>query len=49
MSNGKFVQVLEHPTGKMTTDYEKIASLKDKEILDQRKKVAENSEISHQE
>jgi len=36
-------------TGKMTTDYEKIASIKDKEILDQRKKVSENPEISPQE
>ena len=33
-------------TGKMTSEYEKIASIKDKEILDQRKKLSENTEIS---
>ena len=35
-------------TGKMTSDYENIASIKDKEILQQRKKVTENSEISQE-
>ncbi|PPR49557.1 MAG: DNA-directed RNA polymerase subunit beta' [Alphaproteobacteria bacterium MarineAlpha5_Bin5] len=35
-------------TGKMTSDYENIASMKDKEILQQRKKASENSEISQE-
>ncbi len=35
-------------TGKMTSDYENIASVKDKEILDQRNKVTENTEISQE-
>ncbi len=33
-------------TGRMTTEYEKLASLKDKEIMDQRKSMEENQENS---
>jgi len=33
-------------TGKMTTEYEKIAKIRDQEILDQRNSIKENSEIS---
>ncbi len=33
-------------TGKMTTEYEKLAKIKDQEILEQRNSMRENSEIS---
>lgn len=33
-------------TGKITTEYEKIANIKDQEILEQRNSIKENSEIS---
>ena len=33
-------------TGKMTTEYEKLATLKDQEALDQRNSIKENNEIS---
>ena len=33
-------------TGRMTSEYEKIASLKDKEIMDQTKSIEENQENS---
>ena len=33
-------------TGRMTTEYEKIAEARDKEILEQRNNLRENSEIS---
>jgi len=33
-------------TGRITTEYEKVAEIKDKEILEQRKSIQENSEIS---
>ena len=33
-------------TGKITTEYEKIAKAKDQEILEQRNNLKENTEIS---